>query len=397
MTIINIADNVLGVGSLDPDRRLFDELITLPDGTSYNSYLIKGKEKNALIDTVDPEKTHELLDKLKKSGIEKIDYIVANHAEQDHSGSIPAVLDRYPDAKVVTNKRCKGMLQSLLHIHDNKFLIVEDQDTTSLGGFTLRFILTPWVHCPETMVTYLEEEKILFSCDFFGSHMADNSIRSDFGQVRDAAKRYYAEIMMPFRKTIMTNMEKLEGLDIDFIAPSHGPIYKDPKSIMESYSLWISDKVENKAVIAYVSMHGSTKALVSRLSKSLIEGGISTDIFHLTEDDIGELAMDSVDSATIILAAPTVIVGPHPMAGYAAMLLNAIRPKAKHLAVIGSYGWAPTMKGKLESMMPNLNAEMLGPVFVKGLANGEDLKKIDSLANQIVQKHNIIFKQEGDI
>ena len=195
-----IKPNVYSVGAIDWDRRLFDELIPLPDGTSYNAYLIKGSEKTALLDTVDPKKTHVLLDNLVRTGIERIDYVVAHHAEQDHSGSIPDVLLLYPDAKVVTNAKCKAMLMDLLRIDDDKFIVVEDGQELSLGDKTLQFVFIPWVHWPETMGTYLAEDKILFPCDFFGSHLATSSLFvEDEPMVYECAKRYYAEIMMPFR------------------------------------------------------------------------------------------------------------------------------------------------------------------------------------------------------
>ena len=156
--------NIYEVGAIDFDARLFDRLIPLPDGTSYNSYLIKASEKIVLLDTVDPAKTQVLLDNLLQLGVDKIDYIVAHHGEQDHSGSLPDVLLIYPEAKVVTNPKCKSMLIDLLGIKDDKFITVEDGQMLSLGDKTLQFIYTPWVHWPETMVTYLQQDRILFSC-----------------------------------------------------------------------------------------------------------------------------------------------------------------------------------------------------------------------------------------
>ena len=179
-----IKPNIYSVGAIDWDRRLFDQLIPLPDGTTYNAYLIKGSEKTALLDTVDPTKTQVLIDNLVKAGTEKIDYIVAHHAEQDHSGSLPDILMLYPDAKVVTNPKCKAMLMDLLPISEDKFITVEDNQTLSLGDKTLRFVYIPWVHWPETMATYLAEDKILFPCDFFGSHLATSDLYADDSPAR---------------------------------------------------------------------------------------------------------------------------------------------------------------------------------------------------------------------
>ena len=208
-----ITDGVYWMGAVDWDRRLFDSLVPLPDGTTYNAYLVEGSEKTALIDAVDPDMVDTLLGHLE--GVEKLDYVVCQHAEQDHSGTIALVLDLYPEAKVVTNAKAKSMLMDLLLIPEEKFIVVGDGETLSLGDKTLTFILTPWVHWPETMSTYLSEDKILFSCDFFGSHIATSDLFvRDQGRVHEAAKRYFGEIMMPFRSIIARNLEKLSPHDI---------------------------------------------------------------------------------------------------------------------------------------------------------------------------------------
>jgi flavorubredoxin len=154
MHTYELTKGVHAVGAIDPERTLFDQLIPLPQGTSYNSYLVKGSEKTALIDTVDPSKFEILAKNLE--GIEKIDYVIAHHAEQDHSGSIPAILEKFPKAQVVTSAKAKDFLIKLLHIPNEKFLLIKDGETLSLGDKTLRFVFTPWVHWPETMSTYLE-------------------------------------------------------------------------------------------------------------------------------------------------------------------------------------------------------------------------------------------------
>ena len=234
MAIRELKGDIYSVGAIDWDRRLFDELIPLPDGTSYNSYLIKGSEKTALIDTVDPTKGYELIGNLKKLDVKNIDYVISNHAEQDHSGSIPKILELYPDATVVTNPKCKDFLKDLLLIPEDKFIAVNDGDTLSLGNKTLEFILAPWVHWPETMFTYLKEDKILFTCDFLGSHLATSDLFvADEAKVYESAKRYYAEIMMPFRTSIKKHLERIKGIEVEIAATSHGPIYKRPEFILK--------------------------------------------------------------------------------------------------------------------------------------------------------------------
>jgi flavorubredoxin len=388
MPVRQIKPGVYSVGSIDWDRRLFDELIPLPDGTSYNVYLIQGSEKTALIDTVDPPKENELFDNLRKLGVNNIDYVIANHAEQDHSGSIPKILKAFPNAKAVTNAKCKGMLIDLLLIPEDRFIVVNDANTLSLGNKTLQFIMAPWVHWPETMLTYLQEDKILFPCDFFGSHLATSDLyATDEARVYEAAKRYYAEIMMPFRNSINKHMEKLKQFEIEIIAPSHGPIHNRPNFILNAYEDWISDDVKNEVLIPYVSMHGSTDKMVQFLVDALIKRGITVIPFNLTKTDIGQLAKALVDAATIVIASPTVLVGPHPAAVYATYVANALRPKTKFASIIGSYGWGGKMVDTITGMLGNLKVELISPVIVKGYPKQNDFTLLEKLADEIFNKH----------
>jgi len=383
-----LKSNIYEVGAIDWDARLFDRLIPLPDGTSYNSYLVRGNEKVALFDTVDPTKTEVLLAHLAELELDRLDYVIAHHAEQDHSGSLPDVLLTYPDAKVVTNPKCKSMLIDLLGIEDDRFITVEDGEVLLLGDKTLQFVYLPWVHWPETMGTYLKEDKILFPCDFFGAHLATSSLFvDDEAVVYESAKRYYAEIMMPFRRQINSNLAKLSDLDIEVIAPSHGPVHNRPEFIIDAYKDWVSDTVKNEVVVAYVSMHGSTDKMVSHFVEVLIQRGITVKQFELSTIDIGKLAMALVDAATIIIGSPTVLTGPHPCAAYATFLANALRPKTKFASVIGSYGWGGKMVEQLSAMMPNLKAEILEPVLVKGEPGQDDFAALDRLADEILTKH----------
>lgn len=383
-----LAERVYAVGVQHWDRRLFDELIPLPDGTSYNAYLIKGSQKTALLDTVDPAKTSELIDHLVQAGIEKLDYVISHHAEQDHSGSIPDVLLMYPEAKVVTNPKCKAMLTDHLRLEEEQFITVEDGQELSLGDKTLRFLYTPWVHWPETMCTWLPEDRILFSCDFFGSHQATSRLFvEDEPTVYEAAKRYYAEIMMPFRSAIRGNLKKIESLDIRLIAPSHGPVYPKPSFIMDAYRDWISDDVKNEVVLAFVSMHDSTRRMAEYFTEALASRNIRVQVFNITGGDVGKLAISLVDAATVVLAAPTVLTGPHPLAAYAAMLVNALRPKTRFIGLIGSYGWAGKMPEQMTSLLSGLKAEMLPPVIAKGHPTESVFTALDELAETILNRH----------
>ena len=381
-----VKPNVYWVGAIDWDRRLFDALIPLPDGTSYNAYLVQGSRKVALIDTVDPSMTDVLMAYLENVPV--VDYVIANHAEQDHSGSIPQVLEKYPDAKVVTTPKGQDMFVALLLIPEGRFITMDDGETLSLGDKTLEFIHAPWVHWPETMLTYLREDKILFPCDLFGSHLATTDLYvADEGQVYEAAKRYFAEIMMPFRTSIEKHLEKLSSYKIDIIAPSHGPMYDKASFIMEAYQSWVFGPPKNIVVLPYISMHGSTQKMVEYFVGALADRGVTVKQFNLAASDIGKLAMALVDAATIVIGTPTVLVGPHPNVANAAFLANALRPELQFISIIGSYGWGSKAVEQLTGMIPNLKAEVLDPVISKGFPREEDFKALDNLASTIAQKH----------
>ena len=383
-----VADGVLWVGSIDWDRQLFDELIPLPDGTSYNAYLVSGSEKTALIDTVDPTKTGELRAFLDAAEVGRLDYVISSHAEQDHSGSIPYVMERYPDATLVCTPRAAGMLMDLLGVPEARILTVGDGETLSLGDLTLEFIHAAWVHWPETMLTYVPERRILFPCDLFGSHLATSELfMSDPERLYRSAKRYYAEIMMPFRTNIVKHLDRLASYGIDIIAPSHGPLHDSPQFIMDAYRDWVSGPPANKVLIPYVSMHGSTQVLVDRLLSSLSDFGVAAVPHRLSSGDTGRLAMELVDAATVVLGTPTVLAGAHPLVTYAAMLSNALRPKVQFASIIGSFGWGGKAVDQLLSLVPNLKVEVLDPVIVKGFPRKSDLENIDSLASRIADKH----------
>lgn len=381
-----IKDKIHWLGAIDWDRRLFDSLIPLPDGTSYNAYLIEGSTHTALLDTVDPA----MLDLLSKQldDAPTIDFIVSHHAEQDHSGAIPHVLARYPQAKVVTTPKAKALLMDHLHLPEETFVPVADGEVLSLGDKTLRFIHTPWVHWPETMVTYLEEEQILFSCDFFGAHIAASDLFvTDQGRVYESAKRYFGEIMLPFRNIIAKNLEKLANLPLQMIAPGHGQIYDQPAWILEAYRDWVLQPPRNLVVLPFVSMHGSTRMMVDHLTAALTEWGVTVELFNLVVTDIGKLAMALVDAGTIVVGTPTVLAGPHPLAAHAAFLANALRPKAQYLSIIGSYGWGGKTVEALAGMIGNLKVEVLEPVLCKGMPEQVTYSALEHLADTIAQKH----------
>jgi flavorubredoxin len=389
-----IMEGIEWVGAIDWNRRLFDSLIPLPDGTSYNAYLLRGGVKNALLDTVDVPMAEALLRQLEN--VATLDYIVAHHAEQDHAGAIPRVLAAYPNAKIVCTPKGKEMLIDHLDISPGVFITVKDGEKIDLGGMTMQFVHTPWVHWPETMSTFVPERKILFSCDFFGSHLAASNLYvTDEAVVKEAAKRYYAEIMMPFRQVIRKNMAKVADLAPEMIAPSHGPVYDKPKFIIDAYNDWISDETKNEVVLPYVSMHGSTKLMVEYLIEALAERGVTVRLFDMAVTDLGKLAIALVDAATLVIGTPTVNSGPHPVVIHAAHLVNALRPKLKYVSVVGSYGWNTRAAEQIMELITNVKVETLPPIMCRGIPHEKDFAALDQLAATIAEKHRKPAASEG--
>ncbi|OHD55714.1 MAG: MBL fold hydrolase [Spirochaetes bacterium GWF1_51_8] len=391
MAVRKLAEGIFEVGVIHWDRDLFDDLIPLPQGTTYNSYLVYGKDKTVLIDTAEPTKMDVLFNNLDMAGVKKIDYVICQHAEQDHSGSLAQVLDRYPGSICITNQKCRDLLLMHLDVTEEQFKVIADGEKIDIGGRTLEFIFAPWVHWPETMFTYLAEERILFSCDFLGGHLTSTELFvSDYKQVEDKVKLYYAEIMMPFRKNIVNHLKKLEEYKIDMIAPSHGQVHRPIEQIINSYKGWVSDDVKNLVVIPYASTHETVAKMVEYFVDALIARGVNAKPYHVTRSDIGGMTLDLVDAATVVLASPTIISGPHPDVAYCAFLVNMIRPKMKYLSVIYSFAWASKVVEVLTGMVTTIKPEILPPVASKGVARAEALAELDRLADQIAEKHKAL-------
>lgn len=386
MIVRELKPNVYSISAIDWDRKRFDELVPLPEGTSYNAYLVKGSEKTALIDTVHPSMTADFIRALKGLGLPRIDYIVSNHAEPDHAGSIPAVLAEYPEAKVLANVKCRSLLKSSLDLPADALTLIQDNQTLSLGDKSLHFLWVPWVHWPDTTITYLPEERIAFTCDFLGAHLATSDLyASDEARVERAARTYYAEIMMVYRPNVIKALGRLEALAIDLIAASHGPVYARPEFILSLYRRWSGDEARPEVVIPYLSMYESTATMVRYLTDRLMEKGLAVQPYNVVDLDSGRYASSLVEASTIVFASPTVLDGPHPAMAAAAYLTNALRPKTKFAAIIGSYGWGATMPETLTAMLPMLKVDWLPPVNIGGTPKAECFAALDRLADDIAR------------
>ena len=263
----------------------------------------------------------------------------------------------------------------------------EGGDTLDLGDKTLEFIDAPWLHWPETMFTYFQEEGILFPSDFFGAHIATPKLYADeFGDdVLKRAKDYFGEIMMPFRPRAKRALEELEEYKINTIAPSHGVIYRNPEKILEAHRSWTSSEVEEKVLIPYISMWGSTAEMVHVLTESVAAAGVDAVPFDVSSQSLDNLAGELVDSAGVVFGTPTVLAGPHPQIIYIATLAKKLNPPTKYFGVVESHGWAGGAVRELSGLVEGMTGELLGGVEVKGSPGEEDLDRVVELGEKLVE------------
>jgi flavorubredoxin len=382
-----ISPGVRWVGARDWNRRVFDALIPLPQGTTYNAYLVQGQKKTALIDTVNPGFEEELEGRIGQvTSLADLDYLVMNHAEPDHAGAIPYVLQRSKKARLVTTEKGAKMAQVQYGAPEDRITVVKDGETIDLGGKTLQFIEAPWLHWPETMFTYLVENKALFPCDFLGFHTAYGFYDDEVEEFVPFAQRYFGEIMMPFRKMGQKALEKIGGLEIELVAPSHGPIHRNPERILELYRTWTAGETREKVIVVYVSMWSSTERMIKAMVETLTAEGVEVGLHNLVNADLGDVARDLVDARAIVLGTPTVLGGMHPLAIYAASLVKALRPPLEYGAVLSSYGWGGGAVKQAAEMLEPTKIEVVGAVEVNGPPSPDDYEQVADLGRQLAGK-----------
>jgi flavorubredoxin len=387
-----ISKEVYWVGIRDWNRRLFDALIPLPKGTTYNSYLVIGSEKEAVIDTVNPGFEKEWEEKISKVvNPADIDYVIMNHAEPDHAGSIPHIMSINRKAMLIATSQGAKMARVFYKVPENRIKTATNGESIDLGGKTLRFIEAPMLHWPETMFTYLPENKTLFPCDFFGSHVAQGLFDDELEDLLVFAQKYFGEIMMPFRFNAQKGMEKIKDLEINMIAPSHGPIYKDPERILSVYRKWVNGETRQKVIIVYATMWNSTEKMVKAMEDTLASEGVEVARHNLAVGDIGEVAKDLVDSRAIVLGAPTVLGGAHPLAMYGTYLARVLRPPAKFAVVLASYGWSGGAVKHIQETLGATKMEIVGALEINGPPTETDINKIVEYGKILARK----IKEQG--
>lgn len=387
---IEIKPNVHWIGSVDPELRIFDDLFPTERGTSYNSYLIRGKDKIAVIDTVKEKRSEEFLAKVKSLvGKEKVDYIIVNHAEPDHSGSLAAMLEQYPAATVVSTQAAKTFLGNLVH-REFPSQVVKDGDTIDLGGARLRFIMAPYLHWPDTMFTLLEEEGLLFTCDAFGTHYSGDSLFND--ELHDFTPDmhfYFDCIVRPFKDKVISAINKIRNERIAMICPSHGPVIRtDPGRYVGFYEEWAKPVAGPKKVaILYLSPHGNTEKMAQAVARGASIPGIEVGIYHINHLSVSEIRDHLEEADALIFGTPTINRDiPKPMCDVLAYL-STVKLKTNIGAAFGSYGWSGEACKMVEDRLKGLNFK-LPASFVRAPFNprSEALKQCEELGKAIADE-----------
>ena len=361
---LKIKDGVFYTGAFDPDLRVFDIVIPTAHGTTYNSYFIQGSEKSALIDTVKLNTKDQLISKLSGlTDISKIDYIVINHTEPDHSGSLHLIKEIAKDATLVYSKNAHHFVKHIIK-KDYNNITVGDGDSLDLGGKTLEFISAPFLHWPDTMFSYLKEDKILFPCDFFGAHYCDanvfNDLLADKDEAFEAFKFYFTHIMRPFKNYSLSALDKLKNYDIEIIAPSHGPVLrKDLKKYidwyMEASKASNPDSTVKKIAVIYASAYGNTEEMAKHIAKGAnIDGLTEVSLINLVESDIKDV-VDNIERAdAVIVGSPTLNAKPPKPIFDMISSLVMLNVKNKRAAVFGCYGWSGEAVQMVQDILKSL-------------------------------------------
>lgn len=392
MSITNFAPGVHYVGVNDRTTELFEELWMIPLGVTYNSYLIVGNEKTALIDTVAEGFYLELEANIKAVlGDRRLDYIVVNHMEQDHSGSIELLKKEYPEVTIVGNAKTADMLNGFYGINQGVH-IVKDGDSLDLGGKTLTFYMTPMLHWPETMMTYLTQDGVLFSGDAFGCFgaLAGAVVDSDLnpGMYWMEMYRYYAAIVAKYGISVKNAMKKLAALDLQYIASTHGPVWHDNlQRVVGIYADLAEWKAEKGVVVAYASMHGNTAKAAELVARRLAEKGVKNVVLqNLSNNDISYVLMNMARYNGIIIGGTTYNAEINPRV---ALLLRALKGSNTQNRIVGCFGcysWAPGVTKKMMAALDGLKVTTLEPVEFKQSVGANDLSSLNALADAMASK-----------
>jgi len=388
MNKVEIKDGVYWVGAIDWNLRDFHGYAT-PRGTTYNAYIVKGS-KTALVDTVKAGFFDELQSRVEAiTDPGTIDYVIVNHVEPDHTGSLPRVMEIAPGATVIATEKGAEELPMYYDCDEWNIKTVKTGDTISLGTKTLSFIETPMLHWPDNMVTYIHEEHLLLSNDAFGQHIASSKRYADeVSGILDAAAAYYANILMPFSRLIAKTLQKIGEMEIeiDMIAPSHGMIWRDSGvgDILEAYRGWSSGESNDTAIVVYDTMWGSTEKMAAAIEQGIIDSGFEVKVYHLGKSEWSEIVREILEAKIILVGSPTLNNGMFPSVGGFLTYLRGLRPKGKVGSAFGSYGWAGGAVKAITGELEKTGVTVVDPISVKFVPGADDLAACAELAVKVV-------------
>lgn len=393
---MKIADNVYYVGVSNPTLRVFDIIMTTEYGTTYNSYLVQGSEKTALIDGA-----HKGFENLFVENVEaitdfkNIDYMIVNHTEPDHSGAIRLVIEHNPNIVVYGTAACLKNLDNIVRMPFNR-VAVKDGDTLDLGGKTLTFCVSPNIHWPDTMMTYLAEDKILFSCDFLGAHYAEPTMYVHKAYKKDLYEKefkvYYDAIMGPFAKFVLRALDRIKDLDIALVCPSHGPMIAgdDIKVAMDTYRTWATpeEKTEKTVAIYYVSAYGYTRKMCHYLADKLTEKGIVVSAFDVIKTDAADIAAHLEDDC-LVFGSPTLNRAALKPVLDVISCIDAVSAAGRPYATLGCFGWSGEACAQLNDRCNSIKMKQVGEsVRSQFTPTDEIYAQLDTLADQIAETIN---------
>ena len=398
MLPVELKPDIFWIGVNDHDIRLFEGLWPISqEGISYNSYLIND-EKKALIDMASDGTTDTFLHQLQRvTDVAKLDYIIINHMEPDHSGALDILKRLAPGVQILCTKRAKDMLQAFFEISEN-IHVIEDGETLKLGKYTLRFISTPNVHWPETMMTYVEEEKILFSCDAFGGYgvlkgslFADQYPQQDIEFYKQEAKRYFVNIIATFSRPVLNAIQKLADLPLEILAPSHGLVWRDQSpEVIGWYKDWAEYSINGGKpgiTLMYASMYGSTKRMMDAVAQGAALEDIELDIFNISEDHISHIMTSIWEKRGVLVGAPTYEGSLFPPMAHALDMLSVKHISGKMVARFGSYGWKSGGTQKVfDEIITSMKWEQAGVLEFNGRPTEEDLQKGIEFGREFARK-----------
>lgn len=385
-----LRDDIYWVGAVDWDVRDFHGY-RVERGSTYNAYLVRDA-KSALIDTVKSPFADELLANVAELiPPAEIDYVVCNHAEPDHSGSLPTIMAACADAELVCDEKCRDALSLHYDAAGWKFRLVAEGDELPLGRRTLSFVETPMVHWPESMFTYVPGEKLLFSMDGFGQHLASKGRFDDeepLDVIMDEARTYYANILMLYGKPIARVLEKAAKLDIEMIAPSHGVIWREHlDTILSAYKDWVVQRPAAKVLVVYDTMWESTRFMAEAIAEGASVEGVEVKLLHVRSTNSAIIATEALDAAAIAFGSPTLNSTIMPQMAATLTYLQGLKPAGKAGFAFGSYGWAKGAAGTIGEYLAAMKFDILrGPLLVRFRPTAETLDECRAAGRELAQR-----------